>query len=775
MPYDQNDIGYDEVISRETSVTPRSLFLPLLLSILKRPWLSIGSIFLVMIPVVFFLYSQVPRFRSTAIVSIASNNNKSIISSDQMIAFSEGADEFYFYILDSYAFRNAILKSVLQTYPHLPADSVSLIIRRDITRSQRSRASSFMYIKTESESPEFAQFLAEQAIINFQQLSVSLRRSDAKLVADFINSQLFTLNEKLRQKESELQDFLSERQLLLDDISSGASSELRNLERNASEAKAQRDLARMHIDKYNEQIEERLNQYFNKENGQKSSKINLLRTRLEQLNDQLNSTIDNISTQKSDSSALHELKVERKQILTELIAVMHPHSASSQDASIDNRISIDKLERQLETALIDFEQAKIQLDYYNNAIKSYLHDHPNLPQDILEYMNIFREKSVLLKKIDILIDKNETIQIEMAAESGGVKIIDEPRVPDLPIPQHRGRKLAAVFILAILIGFGMAYIVDIFDNTVQGEVDIISKFNLPVFGSVPVLNLRSYRIRRQGTMPLLSEGGNGQTEVTLLSYHSESSSVAEAYRSIRTAILFSARERQQKSFVISSAVAGEGKSLTTFNLGVSFAQGGTRTLVVDADLRRSSLHKLTGLDRSPGLTDYLYGNVNLDEILLPCSVENLTLIPAGIKATNPADLLASHKMRQFLDEISPLYDIILFDTPPVTPCMDSRNLANLVGGMIYIVRAEMTKLNILEHSFSLANRVSVDILGVIVNYASFRYGYGYYYLYHRYHSYGYYSGGYHYYYYSYYQDSESSEKPEKKKKKVKSTESDTMA
>jgi len=775
MPYDQNDIGYDEVISRETSVTPRSLFLPLLLSILKRPWLSIGSIFLVMIPVVFFLYSQVPRFRSTAIVSIASNNNKSIISSDQMIAFSEGADEFYFYILDSYAFRNAILKSVLQTYPHLPADSVSLIIRRDITRSQRSRASSFMYIKTESESPEFAQFLAEQAIINFQQLSVSLRRSDAKLVADFINSQLFTLNEKLRQKESELQDFLSERQLLLDDISSGASSELRNLERNASEAKAQRDLARMHIDKYNEQIEERLNQYFNKENGQKSSKINLLRTRLEQLNDQLNSTIDNISTQKSDSSALHELKVERKQILTELIAVMHPHSASSQDASIDNRISIDKLERQLETALIDFEQAKIQLDYYNNAIKSYLHDHPNLPQDILEYMNIFREKSVLLKKIDILIDKNETIQIEMAAESGGVKIIDEPRVPDLPIPQHRGRKLAAVFILAILIGFGMAYIVDIFDNTVQGEVDIISKFNLPVFGSVPVLNLRSYRIRRQGTMPLLSEGGNGQTEVTLLSYHSESSPVAEAYRSIRTAILFSARERQQKSFVISSAVAGEGKSLTTFNLGVSFAQGGTRTLVVDADLRRSSLHKLTGLDRSPGLTDYLYGNVNLDEILLPCSVENLTLIPAGIKATNPADLLASHKMRQFLDEISPLYDIILFDTPPVTPCMDSRNLANLVGGMIYIVRAEMTKLNILEHSFSLANRVSVDILGVIVNYASFRYGYGYYYLYHRYHSYGYYSGGYHYYYYSYYQDSESSEKPEKKKKKVKSTESDTMA
>ena len=772
MPYDQNDNSYDEVITRDTGITTRSIFLPLVLSILKRPWLSIGSIFLVMIPVVFYLYSQVPRFRSTAIVSISGNNSKSIISPNRTVTFSEGADEFYFYILDSYAFQDAILRSVLEKYPHLPADSISVIIRRDISHNQRTRSSSFMYISTESESPEFAQFLAEHAINNFQQLSISLRRSDAKLVADFVDSQLVTLNHKLSQKEVELQNFLSERQLVLDDIGSGVSSELRNLEKKASEAKAERDLTKMQIDKYNGQIEERLNQYFNKENGQKSNKITLLKTRLEQLNDQLNSAIDNISIQKSDSTTLEELQIERKQILTEIIALMHPHSASSSDASINNRISIDKLERQLETSLIDFEHAEIQLDYFDIAIKRYIHDHPNLPQDILEYMNIFREKSVLLKKIDILIDKNETIQIEMAAESGGVKIIDEPRVASRPIPQNRGRKLAAVFFFAIAIGFGMAYVVDLFDNTVQGEVDIVSKFNLPVFGSVPVLNLRSYRIRRQRTMPLLSEGGNGQAEVTLLHHHSESSPVAEAYRSIRTAILFNARERQQKAFVISSAVAGEGKSLTTFNLGVSFAQGGTRTLVVDADFRRASLHKLAGIDRSPGLSDYLYGNVSIDEIMSTCFVENLILIPAGIKATNPADLLASHKMRQFLDEISSLFDIILFDSPPVTPCMDSRNLANQVGGMIYIVRAEMTKLNILEHSFSLTNRVNVDILGVIVNYASFRYGYGYYYLYHRYHSYGYYSGGYHYYYYSYYQDTESTE--ETTKEKEKSTESDTV-
>ncbi len=768
MPYDNQDIAYEDVISPEARVTARSIFLPIILAILKRPWLSIGSIFLVMIPIIFFLYSQVPRYSSVAIVSIATDNIPGLISSVGTDALRRwSGEELYFYLLDSYAYRADIQRRVREAYPHLPADSIEKVVRQDVTYKRKARTNSFLDLKAESNSPEFAKFLAEAAVASFEDLSVKLRRSDAQLVAEFIETQLSKLNDKLSQREAEIQAFLTDRRLTLDeeDIIGGISNDLLNLERQLTEAKTRRDLAKLQIDTYSQQIEQRLSNSLNGTRDTRVDQIRMLRSRLDDLNNRLSELIEGSLATTLDSLKFNNLQVERKQVLSDLINQMYTPENGMEDISATSRISLKKLESQLEGWLIDFEHSEVQVAYYESAINRYIKEHPNLSQDILEYFNISRAKNVLQKAIDILIEKHETIRIEMAAESGGVKVIDEPRIPNKPIPQNRGQKLAAAFLIALVLGFGLAYMVDLFDNTVQGEIDIASKFNLPVYGSIPVLNLRGLRTRQHKQMLLPAEG-NGQVNSTLLSFHSESSPVSEAYRSIRTSVLFTARERQQKAFVISSAVAGEGKSLTTYNLGVSFAQGGTKTLIVDADLRRASLHKMVGIDRTPGITDYLFGNINVDDIIVPDgNVENLYLIPAGAKANNPADLLSSHKMRQFMDEISPLFEIILFDTPPVTPCMDSRNLANLVGGMIYIVRAELTKLNVLEHSLSLLNRVNVEVHGVIVNYASFRYGYGYYYLYHRYHSYGYYSGGYHYYYYSYYQDSEEKDEDEQVKKR----------
>ncbi len=760
MPYDNQDLGYEDVISPEVRVTARSIFLPIILAILKRPWLSIGSVFLVMIPIIFYLYSQVPRYSSVSIVSFGTDNLPVLISPIGNNALQQwSGDELYFYLLDSYDYRADIEKRVLEEYPYLPADSIKTVVQRDITYIRKRTTSSFININAESESPEFSKFLAEAAVASFGDLAIKLRRSDAKLVADFIDSQLTKLNDNLSQREAEIQLFLTNRRLVLNenDIIGGVSNDLINLENQLTEAKTRRDLAKLQIETYSQQIENRLNHYMNGKQDTHAEQIRTLRSRLDDLNDRLSKLINGSLVTTVDSLTFNNLQVERKTVLSELIRLMYNPTNASSELPVTSQISLEKLEGQIQNWSINFEQAEVQVIYYQAAVNRYLEEHPNLSQDILEYFNLSRARSVLQRAIDILIEKHETIRIEMAAESGGVKVIDEPHAPGKPIPQNRGKKLAAAFIIALVIGFGLAYVVDIFDNTVQGEIDIATKFNLPVYGSIPVLNLRGLRTKRHKQMLLPTEG-NGQIDTTLLSFHSESSPVSEAYRSIRTSVLFTARERQQKAFVISSAVAGEGKSLTTYNLGVSFAQGGLKTLIVDSDLRRSSLHKMIDIDRSPGITDYLFGNSSVNDILVADpNIENLFVIPAGVKANNPADLLASHKMRQFIDEVSPLFEIILFDTPPVTPCMDSRNLANLVGGMIYIVRAELTKLNVLEHSLALINRINVEVHGVIVNYASFRYGYGYYYLYHRYHSYGYYSGGYHYYYYSYYHDSDTSE------------------
>ncbi|MDP8238082.1 MAG: polysaccharide biosynthesis tyrosine autokinase [Candidatus Hatepunaea meridiana] len=778
MPYDQHETGYEDTISNEVRASNRPVILPLILAVLKRPWLAIGSIFFVMIPIVFYLFSQVPVYRSSSIVSLKSDNQNNLLN---FTRFSENSrefsanEEFYLYLLDSYSYRSGIVKRIIIGYPHFPVDSINSLVRSGVSYTKKARSKNFLYIYGQSESPEFAQFLAQQAITSFQELSLKLRRSDTKLVADFVDKQLEEVNAKLSQKEAHLQGFLRERRLSFNDVASGVDSELNELERRLSSAKAESDLAKLQISTFNKQIEERLNSYLSGNDNSKDSVINNLRSQLENLNEELNKFIRDTLTTNIDSLDFHNLQFERKKVLSELIRIMHQQrSNDSKDVTWNRQISIDKLETELENSLVIFKQAEIELSYYRTAVDKYLNEHPNLPQDLLEYVNISRTKSVLQKAIDILIEKRETIRIEMASESGGIKVIDEPRIPSHPIPQRRGQKLALAFIVALIIGFGLAYSIDIFDNTIQGEMDIASRFNLPVYGSIPVLSLRGY-LHKNSRQTSTSNKENGKVNITLLNLHSESSPVAEAYRSIRTSILFTAQERQQKAFVISSAVAGEGKSVTTYNLGVSFAQGGNKTLIVDTDLRRSSIHKLFNIKRYPGITDYLLGDNPIDEVIFSSSVENLYTIPSGVKVSNPADLISSNRMRAFLDEVSPLFDIILFDSSPITPCMDSRNLANLVDGMIYVVRAESTKTNIFEHSLSLLQRVNVDILGVIINYASFRYGYGYYYMYHRYHSYGYYSGGYHYYYYFYYQDSETGEKTKKRSRsKTESKEIDTV-
>jgi len=309
----------------------------------------------------------------------------------------------------------------------------------------------------------------------------------------------------------------------------------------------------------------------------------------------------------------------------------------------------------------------------------------------------------------------------------------------------------------------------------QSEEDIVNRFKLPVLGSIPVLDARRFQIeankRRQNGE--VEETEADPTEITLLTKHPEASPISEAYRSIRTALSFNAKEREQKVFVISSSVAAEGKSITTFNLAVSFAQGGTRVLVVDADLRRPTQHKKAHIHRSPGLTDLLLEQCTVDEAIVKGITQNLDLMPAGMRIKNPADLLSSKRMVAIISELEQKYDLVLFDTPPITPCMDSRHLATFTKGMVLVARAEVTKKNIFEHALDLCGRINVDIEGVIINHVQFRYGYGYYYVYQRYNpnSYGYYYSGYQYYYSL---DSETGERVKKKRHvRKKSGESET--
>ncbi len=744
----------------------------ILLSVLKRPWVVSITVFILFIPFLFYLYNQVPLYRATAIVSVDLDTRypsySQLMSGGIPMESSGAAEEYYVSILQSKTFYREVADRILNAMPYLRADSVHSIVSSMVSFDRKPRAPGFLNIHGTARSPDFALLVANSALASFQNISIELRRSDAGRVLQFIENQLVQLNTNLGIIENEMQEFLKERKLNLDDVASGIDSELRTLERGLTESQTARDLANLQVASLTDQINKRLEEYF--EGRSTDAYLQKVEEYRKQL-DNINRVLDTVGSEISDSTILLQYQNERRELLTQMIQAVNQSQSGSTSLNPNQQISLKTIEDELEKWLMEYDKAQVKCMFYQTAINNFLAAHPNLTSDILEYLNISRSKAVIQKTIDILVEQRERMRIKTASEGGGIKVIDQPSLPIKPVPQRKGVKLAIALLVALFIGVGLVYVIDIFDNTIQNEKEVQTRFNLPVYGSLPVLTaarmFSRHRSKRSShTSGSGSADNDGLVNITQLDYYSESSPVAEAYRSIKTAILFTAREKQIKTFVISSPIAGDGKTLTSYNLSVSFAQGGYKTLVVDADLRRSSQHKLFRQERAPGLTDRLLDGVSTSQVIRSHpTISNLYVITAGKKVSNPAELLSSNAMRELIEEISPSFDIILFDTPPITPCMDSRYLGMMTGGLILVVRAEATKVNVIEHSLNLCKRVNLEISGVIVNHASFRYGYGYYYVYQRNNPYGYYYSGYQYYYTT---DAETGENISKKRRKKRS-------
>lgn len=208
---------------------------------------------------------------------------------------------------------------------------------------------------------------------------------------------------------------------------------------------------------------------------------------------------------------------------------------------------------------------------------------------------------------------------------------------------------------------------------------------------------------------------NTRTEaVNLISYFDETSPIAERYRTIRTNIQYSVGgENEIKTIVVTSPTQGDGKSTTSANLAVVFAQTGQKTLLVDGDMRRSSVHKTFNCSNDIGLTNYLTGNATCEEVVKETTIQNLDIITGGIKAPNPAELLTSVKVDQLIAELKEKYDIIIFDMPAIIAVTDAQIMATHVDGTILVATEGVTRKDLMVRSKELLDRVNAKIIGAV--------------------------------------------------------------
>lgn len=304
----------------------------------------------------------------------------------------------------------------------------------------------------------------------------------------------------------------------------------------------------------------------------------------------------------------------------------------------------------------------------------------------------------------------------LAGSEATTRILEEAYVPVVPIRPQKAQQVALAMVMGLMLGIGFAFLQEFLDDRVNSSEDIQRVVALPTLGMVPTIG--------EGTNCLLI----GQDAF---------SPVTESYRSLRTSVQYSALDKKVHLIGVTSAHPGEGKSVTSANLAIAMALQGKRVILVDADLRRPSTHRLFGVESEPGLTSVLAGELTLDEALRKTAIEDLQILTSGPLPPNPPELLNSQVMLDLMEELKTQADVIIFDTPPVVPVTDAQVLGSYLDGMILVVESGQARKAAVKHARELLDRTHVRILGVVLNKID-QSGKGYYYQY--YHS-GYSSRG----------------------------------
>lgn len=204
-------------------------------------------------------------------------------------------------------------------------------------------------------------------------------------------------------------------------------------------------------------------------------------------------------------------------------------------------------------------------------------------------------------------------------------------------------------------------------------------------------------------------------EKTLITHTNPKSPISEAYRVLRTNIQYSSADKPLKIIVVTSSGPGEGKTTTICNLAVLFAQMGSKTLLIDGDLRKPRLHKIFGMENRQGLSNILVSRDDYLNYVKKCPIKKLDIITCGVIPPNPSELLTSNAMQQFIETVRADYDMVFIDAPPVGSVTDAAVLSTIVDGIILVAASGTVEIDALVRSKELLEKVNANIIGVVLN------------------------------------------------------------
>ncbi|MCK9528562.1 MAG: polysaccharide biosynthesis tyrosine autokinase [Syntrophales bacterium] len=319
---------------------------------------------------------------------------------------------------------------------------------------------------------------------------------------------------------------------------------------------------------------------------------------------------------------------------------------------------------------------------------------------------------------DILLRRLNESSVSEEVRTVNIYVVDRAEVPGFPAHPKKAKGMLIALAIGLGLGIGLAFFAEYIDDTINSPEELERQFGLPYLGSIPRFTAQAGD--GNGALPVLQE---------------PTSQAAEAYRGLRTGILFSTPDRSPRMVLVTSATATEGKTVTSTNIALVMALAGEKTLLVDLDMRRPRIHKNLDISNEQGISNVLVGDGDWRSFVQKTASPNLQVIPSGPLAPNPAELIASGRMKTLIQEWGQAYDRVIIDTSPITAVTDPVLLSRLVDGTVIIIKAGSTSRRIIAAGIRQIEDVQGRVLGAVLNDVDSRNG-GYYYHYYQHYYYG---------------------------------------
>ena len=577
--------------------------------------------------------------------------------------------------------------------------------RLDVEPLKRSR---LVEVSFESNDRNLAAQVVNTLASTYIQQNLESRWQASQKASEWLSQQLMGMKSKLEKSEDDLQQYARDNGLLFLETDKGTSENivtqrLRQL---------QEELTKSQADRYEKQ-----SLYLLVQQGDFSSLPGIFNNKLMQ----------------DLTEKLAELERERSR-LSSIFNPDYPQVKEIQNQIDEAQSTLaEERERAAKAITNDYRASVERENMLQQAFRDQQHDADLIAEKSVQY-NILKRETDTNKQLYVgLLEKLKETGVSTSMKAANIRVIDPaypPKKPDSPrIPLN----LSLAMLLGLSMGIGAAFLQEHLDNSFKTAGEIERFLQLPALASVPAVAASTNSNGHSLYARARHMAGEKYPAAIVPSWNriegnGQNTALAEAFHELRTSVLLSTAKHPPKTLLVTSAKGGEGKTTVAANLAVSLAQLGEKVLLIDADLRRPSLHQFFSIPNTSGLVNFLTGNPDWQSLLSHPAPVGLAVLPSGPVPPNPADLLSSEYMPALIREAAKEYKFIVLDSPPLLNLADSRILATLVDGVILVVGGGSTPRELVHRAYASAVDAGSHVLGATINFADTRsdyYSYGY--------------------------------------------------